>query len=427
MSTKSTLRRSWQRLRTVPGLGKYSAVLAVLVVLGLAATSFLLGNLKFIMPGADRYEFSADFKKVSAVQPSQRPSVRIAGVPVGVVTRSEVTKEGNARLTFSLEPDQQIYDNAKIIIRPKSPLNEMYVNIQPGGSPGKLLRPGGNIPVAQTDRPVQPDEVLSHLDSRARNAVTNLLVTSDTALADAPKSLPAGLNATNDAFAAFRPVLDKLAARREYIRTLVSSLSQITAAVGDDNGRLTQLMNSLDGTLQTLTERDNELRATLAELPGTTDSLRKAMTGVDRLGGELDPALAKISQASDGLPETIKGVDRTLADARQTVDAAKPVVAKAGPLLDDLSPVVNDVRGALNHLEPVSQQLDPVTAKVVPHLGDLAGFIYNTSSMFSLRDGQGSFARGHVVLPLPDAGILTGPHNGIPGPDAPTPGIGEGE
>lgn len=426
MSKKSAIRRFWQRLRTVPGLGKYSAVLTVLIVLGLAATWFLLGNLKFIMPGSDRFEFSADFDKASAVEPSQRPSVRIAGVPVGVVTDSEVSSEGNTRLSFSLEPDQEIYDNAKIIIRPKSPLNEMYVNIEPGGPPGRPIKAGESMPATHTDRPVQPDEVLSHLDSRARNAVTNLLVTSDTGLASAPESLPAGLNATNDALRAFRPVFDKLEGRREYIRNLVSSLSQITAAVGDNNGRLTQLMDSLDGTLQTLTKRDNELRKTLAELPGTTDSLSNAMTNVNGLGGELDPALSKISQASEGLPETIKGTDQTLADARQTVDAAKPVVSKAEPLLDHLSPVVRDVHGSLDYLEPVSKQLDPVTAKVVPHLGDLAGFIYNTSSMFSLRDDQGSFARGHVVLPLPDAGVITGPHNGIPGPDAPTPGIGGG-
>lgn len=423
---KFSLTRTWQRVRTVPGLGRYSAALAVLVVGGLVAVGFLLGNLQFILPGEDRYVFSADFDKAPAVDPSQTPEVRIAGVPVGVVTGSKVTEDNNSRLTFSLEPDQVIYDNARIVLSPKNPLNLMYVNIDPGGPPGKPLKDGSVIPVTQTDRPIQPDEVLSHLDSRTRDSVANLLVTMDTALANAPKELPAGLGATNDAMAAFKPVLAKLEKRQESIRAVVSSLSQITAAVGDNNGRLSQLADSLEGTLKSLAKRDEALKATLAELPGTTDQLSGAMSSVRGLSGELSPALKKISDASGQLPETLDKLRGTLGAAQQTVDAAQPVVAKASPLLDQLGPVVGSARTSLTHLEPVTKRLDPITATVVPHLEDLAAFVYNTSSMVSLQDGQGNFFRGHVVAPLPAAGVLKGPEGGQPGPDAPTPKNGGG-
>ncbi|SNR60373.1 phospholipid/cholesterol/gamma-HCH transport system substrate-binding protein [Haloechinothrix alba] len=418
MKTRFSLRRSWQRLRTIPGLGRNVTALASLVVLGLAALTFLLGNLSFIPPGADRYEFSADFAKASAVNVSHDPPVRIAGVEVGVVTNSEVTSDGNARLTFSLEPGHEIHANARAVLRSKNPVNEMYVNIDPGGPPAESLEQGEVIPVGQTERPVQPDEVLEHLDTRTRDAVTNLLATSDVALANAPETLPDGVNATTDAMISFKPVVAKLDERRDKISKLVTALSRISTAVGGNNERLTELANSLQRTLGTLSERDQELRKTLAELPGTTDELSRAMTSVDSLAGELDPTLESIDDVADELPNTLGRVRETLDTAGNTAEAAGPAIDQAEPLLEDLDPLVRDVHGALDHLEPVSGNLDPVTEAVVPYLNDLQAFVYNTSSVFKYADGQGGLVRGHVTVPLPDGGVIPGSQGGEPGPDA---------
>lgn len=417
MKKKFSARRTLQRIRTVPGLGRNVAAVVAVIALGITTVAIIYSNVDYTPPWAQRYEFAADFAEAPAVAPTQHPKVRIAGVDVGKVTGSEPTADGKARLTFELQPGHKIYDNAQLVLRPKNPINEMYVEVSPGGPPGKPLPRNGVIPVGQTKRPIQPDQVLQHLDDRTRNALSGLLATSDTALANAPRTLPAGLDKTNDALMSLRPVLRKLEERRGKVRELVTSLSQITTAVGGNNERLAGLADSTQQALGTLSKRDSDLRATLEELPGTTQQLGGAMDSVQGLTSELDPTLDNLRRASGELPGALQRATNTVDNLGRTVRAAKPVVAKAGPVVNDLRPLVGDLNGSLSELEPLSRTLQPVTKQLVPYLTDLQAFIFNTSSVFRPADANGGFVRGHVALPLPDGGVLPGAHSGNAFPD----------
>ncbi|WP_329060836.1 MlaD family protein [Amycolatopsis sp. NBC_01480] len=415
MKKKFSLRRTWERVRTVPGLGRNVLTVIVLITLGVISTSVILGNQRFILPWADRYVFSADFAQAPAINPGQQPKVRIAGVEVGQITGSAVTGTGTARLTMSLEPGNTIYRNAHLVLRPTNPLNEMYVEVDPGGPPQPPLPANGVIPVGQTERPVQPDEVLDHLDDRSRAALTNLLSASDVALANAPATLPGGLRAADGTMVAVKPVLDALAARRDNIANLVTGLSRISGAVGHDDARLAELLDSTQSTLSVLAQHNADVQATLAELPGTTDQLRRAMDGVSGLTNRLNPVLDHLDQASAQLPDTLRKLGGTVDNLGATVAAAKPVVSAAGPVVRDVSPLVGDVHRSLADLEPVTRDLIPDSALLVSYLGDLQAFIYNTNGAFSLSDANGGFIRGHVAVPLPDAGVLPGTHGGNTG------------
>lgn len=407
-----SFKRTWQRVRSVPGLGRYSAVLATLAAFGLVAFVVILSNQKYIPPWETRQVISADFTQAPAVNPDELPEVRIAGVRVGVVTGSEVTRKGHARLTMSIEPGNPIYSNAQIVLRAKNPLNVMYLEINPGGPPARPLPEGGVVPVYQTKRPTQLDEIFNHLDARSRAAVTALLSTSDSALANAPQNLPNGLNATGDTFVAFKPVLEKLSDRRQKIREVVTALSQISNAVGGNDERLTRLANSTQDTLRVLDNRGGDLQEALDALPGATDQLRTTMHGVQGLTGELNPTLGKLNEAAGPLTRTLPKVSGVMDQLRKVSRAANPVVKKAGPVVQDLRPIVDDVHKSLGDLEPITRQLKPITGTLVPYLPDLDAFVYNTSSVFSGNDANGGFVRGHLEVPLPDGGVLPGTHGG---------------
>lgn len=411
-----SFRRTWRRMQTVPGLGRNVTAVVVAIALGVTTMAIVFGNVKYVAPWEERLTISADFAQAPAIVPSQSPKVRIAGVDVGQVVDSEVTREGRARLTFSIDAGNEVYRDARAILRPKSAVNEMYVEISQGRPSEPQLRSGDVIPVGQTERPIQPDEVLSKLDERSRAGLTNLLAVSDTALANAPETLPAGLNATNRTVATFKPVLDQLEERRANLQRLVTSLSEISNAVGGNRERTTELANSLQEVLGTLTAREDQLRSVLSQLPGTTDQLRSSMTGLNELTGELNPALDNLDRASSRLPDVLRKVSGTVDSLDTTLDSAKPVVAKARPVAAELTPLIRDVDGSLDHLKPVSEKLDPATGTLVPYLNDVAAFIYNTSGVFAPSDGNGGFVRGHLTVPLPDAGVLPGTHGGHPDP-----------
>lgn len=404
----SGVRRVWGRVRNEPGLGRNVAGLVAVIVLALGVGGYILSHQQANWPWQSRFMFSADFQASPGVTPGQGQEVRIAGVRVGDIRDVEVSPNGRAaRVTMALEPGHPIYNNARLILRPKSPLNEMYVEINPGGPPGKPVADESVLPEGNTQRPIQPDEVLGHLDDRSRAALTSLLSESDVALVRAPDSLPPGLKATDRLATQMRPVAQALQARRAAISQLVTSLSQISTASGKDDVRLTQLSDSMRHTLDAVGGRDRDLNAALAQMPGLSNDLQHASAGVQQLSGQLDPTLRDVRQASGKLPSALDRLNGTVGQVDKTVDAAKPVVRQARPVLADLRPFVNDANASLGDVRSVTQRLDPATAALVPYLTDLRAFVYNTNSVTSLQDANGGILRGLFevspsTLPVPN-------------------------
>jgi phospholipid/cholesterol/gamma-HCH transport system substrate-binding protein len=390
----------WGRIRATHGLGRDLGVLAGLVVLGLAAGGYILAHQRVVWPWAQRVAYQADFEAAPGISPGNGQEVRIAGVTVGEVSKAEVTKEGRARLTMQLqERYRTVYGNARAYLRPKSPLNDMYVLLDPGGPPTPKLTAGAVIPVTQTARPVQIDEVLAHLDQPTRDNLGILLAESDTALAAVHAAkIPAGLKAADGALVALRPVVEALQTRREGIARLVTALADVATAAGEDDARLAHLAASARTTLDALRARDADLDATLAALPGFTADLQRTSTAVAGLGAELDPALDGIRAAAGKLPGALAGATGVVDRLGPTFDLAAPVVSGARPLVADLRPFVDSARAALADTVAWSGRLDPITANLVAHLPDLAALLYNTNSATSVEDANGPILRGLVVV-----------------------------
>lgn len=386
------------RIRNVPGLGRDAALVATVLVAGLLAIAYLVGNYGVISPWKDQYAFSADFDQGPGIQLAGVQEVRIAGIKVGKIVDAEPTKDGRARLTFKIDEGHQVYENARLVIRSKTPLNVMYVSLNPGGPPAAKLKTDGVIPVEQTDRVLQPYELLDQLDPRARQALTDLVNEGDVALANGGTDLSPGLNATDKAMKSFEPVFNELRTRRANIARLVTAVAQISNAAGADDKRLASLVSSLQTTLKIVSERDGELAKTLDLLPGLTTTLDISMRSAAGLTDELTPTLKSLDEASGKLPAAVKRLTSTVDEAQALITAAGPVIAKARPILADLRPLTADLNSALGNLAPVFSTLPSATQRLVPWLNDLGGFVYNTASSFSLGDVNGNIGRAQLVI-----------------------------
>lgn len=413
MSSMPVWRRWLDHLRRTPGLGRDAGVIAAIMVLGLGVGGYILSQQRFTLPGADAFTFVADFDEAPAVNPGQGQEVRMAGVAVGEIVDAELSEDGRARLTLRVDGrGDQVFDNARLVLRPKSPLNEMYVEVAPGGPPGAPLAEGGLIPATQTEDPEQVDEVLQHLDEESRTAIGALLGEADVALASAGVSLPPGLEAADATLTSLQPVVEQLATRRETLRRLVTALSDIATAAGQDDARLAGLVSDARATLAVLDSSDDELDASLAQLPGVTDQLRRATAAVNELSGELDPALEGLRSAGQELPTALRDLRSTVTRLDRTLDVAGPLTREARPLVADLRPVVSDLRPVLGDFGAVTGRLDVATAGLVKYLPDLKDFVYNTSSVMSLEDANGGILRGLFQFSPTSAPVA------VPGGDA---------
>ena len=398
MDLRKRLHKNWQRVRTEPGLKKNVITMALLLVLATVAGSWVLGNQRFTAPWADRFELAAEFEAVPGGAPGNGPEVRKYGGIGGPITDARVNDEGRAELVMSLDPGHPVYEDARLVLRPKSPLNEMYVEIDPGTPDAGRVESGTTLPVTNTERPVQVDEVLGHLDDRARSALTTLLAEADVALASADRTLPAGLDETKDVAGDLRPVLAELEKRRGQLATLVTALSDISTAVASDDERLSRLADGLSSTLGTVSGESDSLDAALAQLPALAGRLESSTRAVSRLTEQLDPTLRDVHAAADVLPEALERVDSTVRRLRTTVDVARPTIAHARPLVADLRPAIEDLRTALPVAARSTARLDPATAMLVKYLPDLGAFIVNTRSLTSMRDANGGILRGLLTV-----------------------------
>ncbi|MCW2752101.1 MAG: Mammalian cell entry related domain protein [Aeromicrobium sp.] len=395
-----------EQLRTVPGLRRDVSAVALLVVVGLVSAVVIKTYLGGVAPWTHQTVVKAEFAQVPGLNPKSQNSVTMAGVKVGSVTSAEATTRGTAVITMKIDGNYRIYRDARAVLRPKNPLNEMQVELNPGTPAGKPLPKGAVIPLSHTERPIQADEILSHLDERSQVALTDLLTESDVALARAPQNLPNGLASTTDTLQVAEPVVRALQTRRKKIAELVTALSDISSAVGTDDERITRLASSTQKTLTVLAGGDKALRASLKQLPGLTSEVRKALTSTQSLTTQLDPTLNSLDKASNDLPSSLKRFRSTVGHLGTTVTAAKPVLKKARPVIADLRPTVANLNTSIGSLRQVTSELDADTLTVMSYLTDIKAFVYNTSSVFGAGDANGGIIRGHLMVPLPAAGIL---------------------
>ena len=166
-------------------------VLAIigLVLAGLFAVTVILVNQRASLPdwvpliGSDRFELEADFSSAQAVTPGQGQSVDIAGIKVGDVTAVKL-EDGHAVVTMSIDNKYAslIHDDASLLLRPKTGLNDMVVEVDPGTQSTPEIKEGSTVPLASTQPQVNPDEILASLDADTQQFLKLLLANGAEAL-----------------------------------------------------------------------------------------------------------------------------------------------------------------------------------------------------------------------------------------------------
>lgn len=392
------MRKQWERVKTEPGLKRNVVALTALVLVAVLAGGWILGNQQFTPPWSSDQVVKAEFEAAPGIAPGNGQEVRVSGVIVGNITGADVNKAGRAEITMRVKKGVAIYDDATLVLRPKSPLNEMYVTIDPGSPPARRISSGKTFPVTSTRRPVQVDEVLGSLNDDARGALTALLSESDDALATAPAHLAAGLDGTGAVLDDLKPVVSQLDQRRTALKRLVAAVGDISSAVGDNDTRLISLASSLQSTLDAVGDQSGAFGQTLDRLPGVVSRLRSSTAAVSSLTQDLNPTLRDVQAASDVLPGALKRVTRTTQTLDKTLQIAKPVLSAAKPVAADLRPFVGELRNDLPVFERTTARLDPITGILLKYLPDLGAFMVNTRSLTSLRDGNGGILRGMLLV-----------------------------
>ncbi len=252
----------------------------VLVVLGLGTTAYILANQATALPswvpilGEERFELNAEFSTAQAVTPGQGQAVNIAGIQVGRHHRRRAGRRPRARWRWrsTTTRPELINEDATMLLRPKTGLNDMTIEVDPGVSDVDV-EDGETLPLSSTLPNVNPDEVLAALDADTQ-AFLKLLVSGGGEALDPEQGRGVKLSQRAAPVRAARPQRQAdlrragaSAARASPARSTTSGSS--SEELGNKDTELTGFIDSSNAVLEDFASQEAAIRASLRELPGT--------------------------------------------------------------------------------------------------------------------------------------------------------------
>lgn len=374
--------------------------------------------------GEDVYVVNAQFSAAQAVVPSQGQPVNVAGVRIGLV--GDVTlKDGRAVIAMDLEPKYSaVYRDARITLRPRTPLKDMYLALDPGTPQAGKVPEGGTIPVAQTEPDVSADELLNGLDRDTRASLQMLLQAAGTGFGTNSDGQPdptqvAALRSALQQFSPLakdtRAVNEAVVARREALSSAVHSLSQIGTELGGVDQLLSGWVSHSDRALTVLSDHGDDLRAALDAFPGALRQTSVALSASEELSTQTARATRGLSGFATGLAPALTSLRALAQQTLPTVrDDLRPAFREIGPSVQRLRigaaalprtlPALSDSAGVLRRfLQALSNEPG---GKGDSYLFWSAWLAHNASSATGLQDANGPIGRTLPLLTCPQLEAL---------------------
>jgi phospholipid/cholesterol/gamma-HCH transport system substrate-binding protein len=396
-------------------LRDFLAVVA-LFLLGTGVAAYILSQQRLRFPLIEDKPFTlkVELANAQAVQPGQGQTIRSAGVEIGQIGEVEL-EDGVAVVEMQLEPRYEGYvrEDASALLRTKTGLKDMFVELDPGE--GRPLKDGERVRLANTAPDIDPDEILSALDSDTRDYL-KLLVSG------AGKGLEGRGNDLRETFRRFSPlhrdlnrVTEAIAERRENLRRLIHNYGLLVEELGDKDRELTRLVRASNAVFESFAAEDTNVSAFVSKLPGSLRETRFALGKVGRLGERLGPALEslrppfrKLDEANAAVTPFVKEAAPIIRDEiRPFTRVGRPFIRRLGrgaAGLAEAGPDLTSTFLGLNRLFNIGafnpNGAEGLTGDLAKDRARLEGYLYwlgwtgqNTVSLFSTSDAQGPFRR----------------------------------
>lgn len=398
-------------------IGRYSRdfiAILVLAAIGLATLFVILSQQASALPswfpilGEDRFELEAEFSTAQAVTPGQGQSVNMAGVKIGDVSAVEL-EDGVAVVSMEIDNEYAplIHEDATALLRPRTGLQDMTVELDGGSDDGEPVEEGDRIGVASTKPPVNVDQILASLDGDTQAYLRLLLAGGAEALRDGrDRELSQVLRRFEPTTRDIAKINTLLAKRRENLKRVITNFGQISERLAANDVQLADFVSSQDQVFSAFANQEANLRATLRNFPGALEETRKALTAGDDLSAELEPALRELIPAARALKPALQ-------------DLRPFFVATRGPIKDQIRPFTKEVEPVLRTLKksapPLNRSAKGLKGSFTELSGLLNGLAYNPpgpdegylfylswlnhngNSTVLVEDGEGPMARSLLL------------------------------
>ena len=318
-----------------------TALIAIVAAVVLAAL-LLLGG------GAGGYTVKARFQNASQLVKGNL--VQVSGQAVGKVEKIDLTPDGQAEITMSIDDDHApLRRGTRAIVRQASlsGIANRYVDLTLAPQRSPKIPDGGTIGQDATTSAVDLDQVFNTFDPETRKALQGVIKGSANQFKGKGKEFNEGIAYLNPSLAASSRLFREINRDTPLLERFIVSSSQLVTDIADRHDDLSGLVDDLATTTTAIGNQSQALSESIGRLP---DFERRANTTFVNLRAALD-------------------------DLDPLVDDSKPVAKKLRPFLAELRPLARDARPTINDL-----------SKIVSRPGDANDLIELTNLQPALRD-----------------------------------------
>ena len=342
-----------------------------IIVLAIAGIVMMLGiftqqkaSLPSWLPfvGEEFEHISAEFSTAQAVTPGQGQSVDIAGIQIGKVTSVDL-EDGHAVVGMDIEPQymELIHPNASFLLRPKTGLNDMVVELEPG-SGDKQIESGKEFTLAQTEPNTNLDAFLGSLDADTRQYIQLLVAGGAQGIGGRGLILSNALRRFQP-FVHYTAKLNKVVALRHVaLARVIHDFGLLTTELGRHDAEIKRFVTSSDAALGNFANQQQSIQDALREFPATLRAANAGLTSSNRFSQAAYPALTKLIPQAQALTPAFKATERMF---NQTIE----------PIRTQIRPFTRTIRPVLTHANEASGPFNRTVGNFGNALGGFNGFL----------------------------------------------------
>jgi phospholipid/cholesterol/gamma-HCH transport system substrate-binding protein len=359
--------------------------------------------------GEEFEQISAEFSSAQAVTPGQGQAVDVAGVQIGKVTSVEL-EDGHAVVGMDIEPKymELLHPNASFLLRPKTGLNDMIVEVEPGTGE-KHIEDGHEFTLAQTEPNVNLDAFLAGLDADTRQYIQLLVAGGAQGIGGKGQSLR-----LSNALRRFQPFvhyvakLNKaVAARHVALSRVIHDFGLLTDELSKHDAQIRQFVTSSDAALGNFANQQASIQDALVRFPGALRAANEGFASSNRFSEVAFPSLTKLLPQTQALTPAFKSSTQLFKQTTAPIrDGVRPFTREIRPLLaasvETATPFEKSVRNFGHSLGSLNSWFNELAYKPKGSTQSYLFYVpwanHDFNAAFNLQDGGGPAVRGLVEI-----------------------------
>ncbi|OBJ11836.1 mammalian cell entry protein [Mycobacterium colombiense] len=271
-------------------------VMGTVILACVTVVAFQYNKLPFIKNTDD---YAAYFSEAGGIKPGN--TVRVSGTGVGRV--SDLRLEGTkVRVGFTVHKGVELGDRTEAAIKTETILGAKMLELTPRGN-GQL---SGTIPLERTTSPYELPDALGDLTTTISGLDTAQLSTALTTLADTLKATPTNLRPALEGVARFS---DTLNGRDAQLRSLLGNANKVSTVLSKRSQQIAGLVANSNALLAALLDERDSLDALMNNLTAVSHQI-SGLVNDNRT--QLKPALDKLNGVLDILDNRKEDIQKTL-------------------------------------------------------------------------------------------------------------------